>query len=68
MSRTPKHVVKQFEALNRTYIPVTQHHFREDFEGRPSHVEVTTEDCLLVFTPEMFGWTQEELDDPEVTE
>lgn len=65
-SRFRKTDVKALIASNGTTRTVSQHKALVDSAGRPwSQPEVFTTDHH--FTPEELGWTQAELDDPEIS-
>lgn len=68
MSRPSKAVALALLAAHGQQVTVTNTELVEDVDGIPAGVNVSTEQGTLAVSTAALGWTQAELDDPEVTQ
>ncbi|PWJ24737.1 hypothetical protein ATK17_0838 [Branchiibius hedensis] len=67
-NRPPKHVAHALLAGAGQSVTITNTELVEDCDGTPAGVSVETREATLAVTPAALGWTQDELDNPEVIE
>ena len=66
MTRPDRDVVLTLLANRMKTVTITEHVFVEDVDGIPLGVENETSTAVLVVSPEILGWTWDELGvDPE---
>lgn len=61
MNRPAREVVLELLANRWKTVTVTEHHFIEDADGIPIGIENETTTAILAVSPELLGWTWDEL-------
>ena len=66
--RPPRHVVETLLAARGTEVVVAEHELVEDVDGLPLGVSRYETEAILIVNLALLGWTQEEWDDPRITQ
>lgn len=62
MTRPDRDTVLRLLAADGQMVTVREHELTEDVDGDPLGVRVDTTTAMLYVTPELLGWTAEELE------
>lgn len=66
-ARPDKATVQQLLAAAGQTVTMTQHQFTSDVDGIPSGVVTSEHTGVLAVSPQLLGWTTDELEDPTIT-